>query len=82
MKAKLTPEAAQALVALHPSRDWRVVVNWMADTASEWNQACVMADDTDRRAITAGMARAMSLFVAAIEEAPQVLQQMKENRNG
>ena len=79
MKAKLTPEAAQAITSLRTNRDWAEVLNWMANTAGGWNQACVMADEPDKRAVAAGMSRGWALFAEAIDTAPQVLEGMKRD---
>ena len=76
MKARLTREAAQALVNLRASSDFHEVVNWMADTAGSWNQACVMADDQDKRAVAAGMCRGWALLAEAIDSAPQILEDL------
>ena len=79
MKAKLTLEAAQAITNLRTSHDWKVVQEWMAGHVSDWNQALVMSDNEDRRAVLAGMCRGPALFFESFMDAPQILQGMKDN---
>lgn len=79
-KARLTPKAAEAITRLRASHDWRTTLEWIADLGAEWNQVLIQADNPDRRAVSAGMARAITLIVAAVEEAPQVFEQMKEKQ--
>lgn len=78
-KPKLTPKAAQAITNLRTSQDWATVQEWMADVVSEWNQALIMADFEDKRAVLAGMCRGASLFFESFAKAPQILNEMKEN---
>jgi len=79
MKAKLTPEAAQAATNLRASRDFVLLQEWMREVAVGWNQAMIMADDPDRRAVSAGMCRGVHLLTQAIRTAPQILNEMKQN---
>lgn len=79
MQAKLTAKAAQSITNLRNNQDWQVVLGWMADQSELWNQALIMSDAEDRRAVAAGMCRASALYFQAFEQAPQVLRGIKEN---
>jgi hypothetical protein len=79
MKAKLTPEAAQAATNLRANKDFAVLQEWILGVGEGWNQATIMADDPDRRAIGAGMCRGVYLLAQAFRAAPQILNEMKQN---
>ncbi len=79
MKAKLTPQAAQAFTNLQAKRDFLVAQEWMSDIVAGWNQALIMSDNSEQRAVLTGMCRGMSLLFSSMEAAPQVLESMKQN---
>jgi hypothetical protein len=79
MTIKLTPKAAQALVNLRISDDWQTVHQWLGDLGLTWNQALVGATDADSRAVYAGMTRAMEVVVGAVNEAPQIVRELKHD---
>lgn len=78
MRAKLSPEVAQALVGLSASKDWQVFKQWLETQGANWNQVLIDANEPDKRAIAAGMVRAVNDLVLAIETAPEILR----GRNG
>ena len=78
MRAKLSPEVAQALVGLSASKDWQIFKQWLEIQGANWNQVLIDANEPDKRAIAAGMVRAVNDIVLAIDTAPEILR----GRNG
>lgn len=61
---------------MRASSDWAVYNKWLTQQGLNWNQVLVDANDPDKRAIAAGMTRAVNELVKAIDSAPSILKAM------
>ena len=74
---KPSPETAQALVNLRASRDFLSVRRWFEQMEVSILKNLAMTDDADRRAVSAGMLRAMMTIRDGIDDAPKIVEQVK-----
>jgi hypothetical protein len=74
---KPSPETAQALVNLRASRDFSLVLGWFEQMEVSILKNLAMTEDADRRAVSAGMLRAMMTIRDGVEDAPKIVEQVK-----
>jgi hypothetical protein len=74
---KPSPDIAQALVNLRASRDFKLVLDWFEQMEVSILKNLAMTEDADRRAVSAGMLRAMMTLREGIEDAPKIVEQVK-----
>ena len=78
--SNLSPVEAQAIVNLRASKDWPVFVLWLTQKGDKWNQVLIDAGDPDRRAVSAGMVRAVNDILKDITSASELLNTFKRDK--